>query len=109
MIIDLTGEVWLDERHEVSIDELAQLSGLSVAELELLIDNGALIPAHDAAPWTFRSSCIVSLRKASRLRAAFELDSSALALALVMLNRIHLLETQLEQMQAISLPERWQQ
>ena len=97
MIIDLTDAVWLDERDEISIDELAQLSGLSIAELELLIDHGALLPVRPAAPWTFRSSCILSLRSAGRLRDAFELDSSALALALVMLNRIHLLEAQLAQ------------
>lgn len=98
MIIDVTDAVWLDEQHEVSIDELAQLSGLTTAELQQLVDNGALVPVQPVRrPLTFRSTCIVSVKSVSRLRDAFELDTSTLSLTLILLDRIRLLQDQLKQ------------
>lgn len=98
MIIDVTDAVWLDEQHEVSIDELAQLSGLTMAELQELIDNGALVPVRpEKRPLTFRSTYIVSVKSVSRLRDAFELDTSTLSLTLILLDRIRLLQDQLKQ------------
>lgn len=106
MIIDLTDVVWLDEQHEISIDELAQLSGLTIAELEELIDYGALVPAQpERKPQVFRSSYIVSVKTAGRLRDAFELDTSALSLALRLLDRIRMLEDKLKKTEAALPPK----
>lgn len=105
MIIDLTDVVWLDEQHEISIDELAQLSGLTIAELEELIDCGVLVPTQpEKKPRVFHSSYIVSVKTASRLRDAFELDTNALSLALLLLDRIRLLEDKLKKTEA-ALPQ----
>lgn len=109
MIIDLTDVVWLDEQHEVSIEELAQLSGLTIAELEQLIDYGALVPAQpERKPQVFHSGYIVSVKTAGRLRDAFELDTSALSLALQLLERIHRLEDRLRKTEAALPPDKRQ-
>ncbi|HEX5538592.1 MAG TPA: chaperone modulator CbpM [Methylophilaceae bacterium] len=98
MIIDVTDAVWLDEQHEVSIAELAQLSGLTMTEIQELIDNGALVPVQpEKRPLTFRSTYIVLVKSVSRLRDAFELDTSTLSLTLILLERIRLLQDQLKQ------------
>ncbi len=44
MNIEYSELMWLDEQHEVSLDELVELSGLSLQELQLLVESGALIP-----------------------------------------------------------------
>ena len=95
MIIDLTEVAWQDEGHEISIEELAQVSGLSVDELEDLVACGALAP--HGAPRTFAASCIVTVQIAGRLRDALELDAGALPVTLLLLERIRVLQTQLAQ------------
>ena len=63
MIIDLTEAAWLDERHEVSIEELAEVSGLSVDELEDLVACGALVPAQTT--WQRKLHLLLTLTKGS--------------------------------------------
>lgn len=96
MIIDLTEMAWLDEQHEVSIEELAEVSGLSMSELEDLVACGALVPAQTARR-TFTASCMVTVRIAGRLRDALELDANALPVTLLLLDRIRQLQLQLAQ------------
>lgn len=99
MNIEYSEFVWLDEQHEVSLDELATLSGLTQQELHLLVDNGALVPNNpDADCWHFSSHCIVSIRTLSKLKQDFELEPNAFALTLVFLERIRKLEMQLQQL-----------
>ncbi len=101
MNIDHTELMWLDEHHELSLNELIELSGLSQAELQQLVESGALIPNNPAAvnltpeTWCFNSHCLVSIRTLSRLKHDFELESNALALTLLFLERIRTLEFQL--------------
>jgi chaperone modulatory protein CbpM len=91
--------VWLDERHEVSLEELAALSELTLQELYLLVDNGALVPNNpEAESLHFSSHCIVSIRTLSKLKEDFELEQNALALTLVFLERIRKLEAALERL-----------
>lgn len=91
--------VWLDEHHEVSLDELAALTGLTKQELHLLVDNGALVPNNaDAENWHFSSHCIVSIRTLSKLKQDFELEPNAFALTLVFLERIRKLEAELQRL-----------
>jgi chaperone modulatory protein CbpM len=86
--------MWVDRDEIVSITELVALCGLSEEEVRELVDYGALVPV-DAAQWTFTAECVVTLRKASRLKEGLELDTHALALALTLLERIGALEAQL--------------
>ena len=90
--------IWLDEQHQVSLDELVELTGLSLQELQLLVESGALVPHNlDANTWQFSSHCIVSIRKLSRLKQDFELEQNALGLLLIFLERIRVLEFKLHQ------------
>lgn len=106
MKIELTEALWLDERQEFSLAELAELSGLSEAELQQLMEYEALTPAdpHAAIP-TFKAQCLVTARVACRLRDDFDLDAGGLALVLTLLDRIRDLEAQLQSVQC-QLPRR---
>lgn len=101
MQIDQTELIWLDEHHEVSLDELIELSGLSQEELHHLVEIGALTPSKPAEDnvktndLRFSSQYIVSIRTLSRLKHDFELEQNALGLMLVFLERIRNLELQL--------------
>ena len=92
--------IWLDEHHEVSMGELAELSGISIEELHQLVESGALIPNNLTEnklsdTWHFNSHCIVSIRALSRLKNDFELGPNVLGLMLIFLERIRMLEHRL--------------
>ena len=97
---------WMNEHTEVTLEELAALSGLPDAMLRELVECGALAPANpEGVQWTFSARCVVTMRTAGRLRNDFELDANALALALSFLERIHELESQLHAVRA-QIPRR---
>jgi chaperone modulatory protein CbpM len=106
MRVEVTEAVWLDEHQEFSLEELAELSGLSEAELHQLIDYDALSPASLRPGATaFDAECLATARAACRLRNDFDLDAGGLALALTLLRRIRDLEAQIRNLQA-QLPGR---
>jgi chaperone modulatory protein CbpM len=106
MRIELTEVHWLNEHHEVSVTQLAELSGLSEAEIHELVDYGAIAPIDpDAVRRTFDAQCIVVARTACRLRDDFDLNTQGVALALTLLDRVHDLEAQLRDLRA-RLPSR---
>ena len=95
MPVELHDTFWLDESQRLSIDELAIFSGLSEAELRELVDYGALRPANpQELHLVFSADCVFRVRKASRLRDDLELDTHAMALAIMLLDRIDKLEAQ---------------
>ena len=97
MNVNFTEFVWLDHHHEVSLDELAELSGLTSEELRQLVDSGALIPTNtEDERWSFSGQCVVSVRTLSRLKQDFELEPNAIALTLVFLERIRMLELKVQ-------------
>jgi chaperone modulatory protein CbpM len=99
--VELTETLWLDERGTVTLVELSQCSGLTEPELRELVEIGALEPLDAAASQlSFGSRCIVAARAASRLRDDFELDTSGLAVALSLLERVRELEIELQRMRA---------
>ena len=101
MKLEHTEAVWLDERGEVTLIELAQCSGLTEAELRDLVELGALEPLDpEATQWSFAARCISSARAARRLRTDFELDSHGLALVLSLLERVEELEAALQRLNA---------
>ncbi len=100
MKTELTDAQWLHEHAEVSIEELAELSGLSPELLRELVDYGALVPLNvQSAQWTFATECVVTVRTVSRLHRDFDLDANALSVALNLVERIHGLEVQLQELQ----------
>jgi chaperone modulatory protein CbpM len=103
MRIEMVEALWLDEHHQLSLTELAALSGLAAAELQHLVDCEALPPeAHvePAAEVRFSAQYLTLARTASRLRHDFDLDANGLALALHLLKRIHELEVELLHLRA---------
>ena len=101
MRIELTEAVWLEERAELSLDELTELSGLPTEVLRELVDCGVLVPAPSgASQWRLTSASITAVQTAGRLRSDFELDDGALALVVRLLDRIQQLETQLQHLRA---------
>jgi len=98
--------VWLAEDQAFTLADLAELSGLSEAELRELVDYGAITPVNPDAPqWAFHGRCLVTVRAACRLRVSFDLDPNELALVISLLDRIHDLEAQLQSLRA-RLPHR---
>ena len=93
--------VWLHARAEVTIVELAEISGLEEAMLRELVDYGALAPVDPRVePWLFCADCVARVRAAARLCKDLELEASALALALSFLGRIELLEGEVRALRA---------
>jgi chaperone modulatory protein CbpM len=87
---------WMTDHTEVTLGELAALSGLPEDMVCELVECGALAPAGSSrVQWTFSARCVVTMRTAGRLRNDFDLDANALALAVSLLERIHELESQL--------------
>ena len=99
-ITEVSEALWLDDHHEFSLTELVELSGLSVAELQHLVDCEALLPVAgpSAADLRFSAQCLALARTASRLRHDFDLDENGLTLTLRLLNRIRELEADLHEL-----------
>lgn len=92
---------WLDAREAVTLAELAQICALSLAELDELMDYGALVPKQDVRPERlFSAECVMPLRTAGKLRQDFDLDLFTVGLLLGYLNRIDALERQVRSLEA---------
>lgn len=93
--------IWLSQWQRLSISELALYSGMSEVDLHELVDYGVLTPSNpQELQWAFGADCVVRVRKAGRLRDELELDIHAMALAIMLLDRIDELETQMTAMRA---------
>ncbi|MBA3696279.1 MAG: hypothetical protein H0W85_05870 [Methylotenera sp.] len=95
MFIDLTEVTWLSDSHMVSYDELTELSGLTISDIQQLLDNGALTPQENNSN-QFNSTSIILLRKVSRLKEDFELDINGMCISLALLQKIYSLEQQIK-------------
>jgi chaperone modulatory protein CbpM len=93
MTVERAEALWLYAGQHVTLDELAEISGLPEEILKELVDYGALHPAGPGA--TFTGECVSRLRAAARLRQDLELETPALALAVSFLERIQSLQDEL--------------
>ncbi len=85
----------------ITMPQLAQLSGTSVADLQDLVDYGVLSPNNpDSRDWTFALPEVMVLQRAEALRQDLALDTHAFALAVMLLKQITALEWQLEAAEA---------
>jgi len=101
MQIETHNVLWLDATQRVSVKDLVDLSGLIEDEVCELVFAGALVPRdYKESPWTFSGDCVVTVRKASRLRDDLELDSHALALTLQLLEQVRALEAEISRLRA---------
>ena len=93
--------MWLHEQHELLLEELCELSGLSETELRELVDYGVLAPIDSHAQhWTFSADRLIVARSARRLRKDFDLDPHGVALAVTLLERVRDLEAELRDLRA---------
>jgi chaperone modulatory protein CbpM len=100
MRVELTEVLWFEE-HAVTLPQLSELSALPISLLEELVSGGAIVPLDASSPEPrFGAQALTAARSARRLRDDFELDSSALILALGLLDRVHELEQQLRKLRA---------
>ena len=107
MRIELTEVVWLHEHYALSVNQLAELSGLSEQEIHELVDYGVMTPIDTHADQrSFDAQYIVAARTARRLRDDFDLNIHGVALALSLLDRVHELEAELGDLRA-RLPRRY--
>ena len=101
MTSELGEALWPDDEHRLPLRELAELSGLSEAEVLELVEYGALTPADDTAgQWVFSVWSITVARSARRLREDYELEPHGVALVLAYLDRIRELEAKLRALEA---------
>ncbi len=92
---------WLDAREVIPLAELARICALSPAELDELVDYGALVPVEEARQERlFSAECVMPLRTAGKLRQDFDLDLFTVGLLLGYLNRIEALERQVRTLKA---------
>lgn len=102
MNIEVLDAQWLDLGVELSATELAASSGLSESEVLELVDYGVLVPIDmQAERHMFGGQCVVVVRTACRLRDEFDLDTSAVALAIGLLDRIRGLEAELHELRLL--------
>lgn len=87
---------WLDASHTVGVTELSRITALTAAELEELIDYGALSPVSAGGPeLVFSAEWVMPLRTVGKLRRDFDLEIFAAGILLEYLLRIDALEGQL--------------
>ena len=101
MHISHSEEFWLHRHYEFSLSELAELAGLTEAELRDWVEEGIIAPVDPAAvPWSFGADRLVTLQRACRLRRDFELEPQGLTLVVQLLERIQSLESEISRLQA---------
>lgn len=102
MATTVADSTWHDAQRHVDQAELAETCGLTIAEIEELVEFGALLPlvAEAGTGRQFSASCVAPLREAMRLRAHYDLDLFTVSLLLEYLQRIAHLEHQLRGLHA---------
>jgi chaperone modulatory protein CbpM len=92
---------WADAGDGITHLELSQVCRISAAEIDELVEYGALTPLeHSAGQRTFSRACVSSLRVACKIRRDYDLDLFTVALLMDHLNRIEELERELRFLQA---------
>jgi len=99
MALHITDSVWLNTSDICSFEHVVEVSGLSADELHELVETGVIAPSNDdPRNYFFHTECIVTARRARRLRDDFDLDTHGLALALSLLRRMEDLEAELAEL-----------
>lgn len=97
----LSESTWLNDGDVCRIEYLAEVSGLSIEEIDDLVEIGVIAPAEAAArPMLFELCHVLTVKRARRLRDDFQLDPHGVALALTLIQRISDLQAELEALRA---------
>jgi hypothetical protein len=101
MKTQLTEVRWLEAHPDITLPELAELSGLPAAELLALTEYGVFQPVDATAEEpSYSAVCVVTARTAFRLRRDLELSTDGLALVLKLLEQMRGLEAELNTFKA---------
>lgn len=98
---DIEAQVLLSQDYCVALVELAANSGFSPAELQELVELGALDAREDETGWRFTAQCVELARTAQQLRADFELSLPEVALLLAYRERVRELEQRLRDVECL--------
>lgn len=92
---------WLDASETIGRAELSRACQVSAAELDELIEYGALAAVGTKGQeLVFSAACTSALRTACKLRKDYDLDLFTVALVMDYLNRIERLEREVRSLQA---------
>ncbi len=101
MLNEQAEALWLHEQYTFSLAQLSELSGMSEAQIYEMVEYGVIAPIDPKAKqWMFGADRLVTVRMARRLVRDFDLDSPGLALTLTLLDRIHTLEAEVNELRA---------
>jgi DNA-binding transcriptional MerR regulator len=99
--IQIEEALLLHEHYELTLAEIAELSGVAEQDLHEWVMEGLLTPNNPAASnWTFGADRLITVQTACRLRSELDLDNHALALTVSLLDRIRMLETEVRALRA---------
>ena len=94
---EIDQSIWLNDVDVCQIDHLIEVSGLSLEEIEDLINHEIIVPQdRNANPRFFYLHYVMTVKMARRLRDDFQLDRNGLSLALTLLQRVQALEEELK-------------
>jgi len=97
----LTG-ILLDERAELSLNELSWACSSSTEWIIELVDEGVLEPiGHEQAHWRFSGTSLPKARTATRLQTDLKINLAGVALALDLMEEI---ETMRERLRRLETP-----
>lgn len=97
-LLDVT---WVASSESVTLSDLSEVCGLSRAELDELIDYGALAPLQmDQSIHRFSAHWVSPLRTAGKLRRDYDLELFSVAVLVGYLNQIDVLQNELRSLRA---------
>ncbi|HAL38855.1 MAG TPA: hypothetical protein DCP03_12390 [Polaromonas sp.] len=92
---------WLDAGESLNLTELSRVCEMSTAELNELVEYGALSPLDSSQQERlFAAKCIPPLRTAGRLHFDFDPDLFTVVIPMEYMHRIETLECQVQSLQA---------
>ena len=99
--------MWLDATETVTISELSRCCGLSMLELDELVEYNALAPLPPAPSQSplmferlFSAEWVAPLREVGKMRQDYDLDLFTVAMLLSHLSRIEVLEKKVRSLEA---------
>jgi chaperone modulatory protein CbpM len=96
----LTGDL-LDERAELTLDELCWACSGSQEWIIELVEEGVLEPIdHEQTDWRFEGTCLQRARTATRLQNDLEVNLAGVALALELIDELEILRQRLSRIEA---------
>ncbi len=87
----------LDERDDLTLDELCQVCALETTHIVELVDEGILQPSgRERVSWRFSAVSVVTVKRSMRLRRDLGVNLPGVALALELMDEIERLQRRLD-------------